>query len=63
MDNFLKLELLLTTARVCCRQAMFCPPFPDEALGSALSRSLQSFREGKLISLTEIMKSHDKLQA
>jgi hypothetical protein len=58
MDNFLKLELLLPTARVCCRQAMFCPPFPDEALGFSMENPCS---EGKLISLAEIMKSHDKL--
>jgi hypothetical protein len=30
-------------------------------LGFSFGKSLQSFREGKLISLTEIMKPHDKL--
>jgi hypothetical protein len=39
---------------------MFCPPFPDEALVFAFCKYLQS--EGKLISLAEIMKSHDKLK-
>jgi hypothetical protein len=31
-------------------------------LGFSYGKSLQSFREGKLISLAEIMKSHDKLK-
>jgi hypothetical protein len=41
---------------------MFCPPSPHEALGFSYEKSLQSFREGKLISLTEIIGSHYKLK-
>jgi hypothetical protein len=55
-----EIRITLETVATHCHGVMFCPPFPDEALVFAFCKYLQSFREGKLISLAEIMKPYDK---
>jgi hypothetical protein len=62
MDNFLKLAVAVNDSKGLLSVGNVLPSLsPMKLLGFSLGKSLQSFREGKLISLTEIMGSHNRV--